>query len=440
MEGWSDTWLDEVTPPRRARRRRWAPHPGSATTQWATSTRDYLRSTPGRLLAITLTLCLVIAAMGYAMATAAHNREEQLSALLRSTEPTANAALNLSTSLSVLDNVATAQLVGSNTLKPQAFHQALDDSAVAAADAAASLTDEYSLQLINSIQRQLPVYAGIVETARANNRQGFPVAVAYFSEASALMRERILPAARELFVHNAGTVEARQHKLLRPHWVGLVLGGAALAGLVAAQWWLWVRTRRRINRGFLLATLLVAVAVGWAGGVDVLASRIADHSVAQVGTPWTSLTAARLQAQESHTKETLATVRRSSLSDANAHFQATLEDVQEAVETYQRNHPEHSVARAEEALRRWDENHTVLVARLAEGDFDAATKQIDTNAFADLDAALGELIASSRAGIRDYIAQALALSRWLDRGVVALAIAAVIALVLGMRPRFREYL
>ena len=46
---------------------------------------------------------------------------------------------------------------------------------------------------IAAIAASLPVYSGLVETARANNRQGFPVGAAYLRDASNLMRGRILP-------------------------------------------------------------------------------------------------------------------------------------------------------------------------------------------------------------------------------------------------------
>jgi hypothetical protein len=50
---------------------------------------------------------------------------------------------------------------------------------------------------------ELPVYSGLIETARANNGQGFPVGAAYLREASDLRRARILPAAGRLYAAEA---------------------------------------------------------------------------------------------------------------------------------------------------------------------------------------------------------------------------------------------
>src|SRR5262249_40318146 len=56
---------------------------------------------------------------------------------------------------------------------------------------------------ISTISTGLPLYAGLVESARANNRQGFPVGAAYLRAASAAMRDDILPAATDLYRHAA---------------------------------------------------------------------------------------------------------------------------------------------------------------------------------------------------------------------------------------------
>src|SRR5436190_893333 len=52
---------------------------------------------------------------------------------------------------------------------------------------------------IAAIAASLPEYTGLVETARANHRQGFPVGAAYLRDASELMRGRILASAGDLY-------------------------------------------------------------------------------------------------------------------------------------------------------------------------------------------------------------------------------------------------
>jgi hypothetical protein len=59
-----------------------------------------------------------------------------------------------------------------------------------------------------TIAAQLPVYTGLVETARTLNRAGLPLGLAYLGSASQLMRTTILPAADELHRTQAAELDA----------------------------------------------------------------------------------------------------------------------------------------------------------------------------------------------------------------------------------------
>src|SRR5262249_34939690 len=63
---------------------------------------------------------------------------------------------------------------------------------------------------VATIAAALPVYSGLVETARANDRQGFPVGAAYLRQASERMRAEILPAAGSLYALAARRLAADQ--------------------------------------------------------------------------------------------------------------------------------------------------------------------------------------------------------------------------------------
>src|SRR5262249_18430550 len=52
------------------------------------------------------------------------------------------------------------------------------------------------------------VYTGIVATARANNRAGRPIGVAYLSDSSAWMQYDILPSAERLYASQSAAVIA----------------------------------------------------------------------------------------------------------------------------------------------------------------------------------------------------------------------------------------
>src|SRR5215472_4047428 len=83
----------------------------------------------------------------------------------------------------------------------------------------------------------LPEYTGLIETARANNRQGFPVGAAYIAQASSLMRSTLLPAARDLYAQeNAQLAAANQQATALPYIAVLVAVIAGLALFFSQRW------------------------------------------------------------------------------------------------------------------------------------------------------------------------------------------------------------
>ncbi|MGY0233747.1 hypothetical protein [Longispora urticae] len=114
------------------------------------------------------------------------------------------------------------------------------------------------------VARNIPVYTGLVETARTNNRQGQPVGAAYLREASGLMQNSMLPAVNRGYqAQNARAAADADRATAFPWWlllVALVVG----AGLVLAQRDLTRRTRRILNPGLVAASLAVMLALGWA--------------------------------------------------------------------------------------------------------------------------------------------------------------------------------
>jgi len=104
-----------------------------------------------------------------------------------------------------------------------------------------------------------------VETARTLNRQDLPLGAAYLREASALMRDALLPAAQDLYrAVSSQLATARDHASAVP-WLALPLALLALIGLVAAQVYLARRTNRVFNVGLVAATAAALVAVLWLG-------------------------------------------------------------------------------------------------------------------------------------------------------------------------------
>jgi hypothetical protein len=116
-----------------------------------------------------------------------------------------------------------------------------------------------------AIATRLPAYTGRVETARTNSRLGNPVGAAYMREASAQMRNEILPAATTIWKDAARRLnEDYRNGTAGRHLTSLALVGALTAlVLVAALVYTARRTNRVLNLGLLGATALAILLVGW---------------------------------------------------------------------------------------------------------------------------------------------------------------------------------
>ncbi|WKS67796.1 hypothetical protein NLL33_05135 [Corynebacterium accolens] len=375
-----------------------------------------------------------------------------------------NAAHHLYSSLSVADTIATTGFVQAGVESEgnrERYNDAIDAASIAATESVLGTTpdDARVRDLVTFIQRELPIYTAMIEKARSNHRAGNAVANSYMSNASSLMREHILPAASELFQLTTAKVNQEQQKLTSPQWVPLSGLLAAVFFLIVAQWWLWRQTRRRFNRGFLTATVLLFLAVFWVALSNLATWSTGHQGFETASRPWDSLTASRIEAQQARTSETLALVLRSSEEDTLERFSGSVESIEKALGAYESalhdddvevNDPE-LIHSARAATEKWQDSHEKLMAALSEGDYDEAVYQAtitdpedgETTAaqsFNELDSELSELIGQARIAMRTYLERGLTAMTAVSSAVFLLTLCAIFAVWLGIRPRLQEYL
>lgn len=481
-----DNWLDEVAGSDRSeegssRRAAWKSVLGEALTGPLGRLRtiySFLATTPGKMVGITVLLSVAIFAAGYSMSESAAQRQNGLDTLLSETEPLSFAAHNLYTNLSLADTIATSGFVRSGSESEESldrYYTAIDRAAIAATQTASGIDPERPNigELITEIQRDLPVYTAMVETARTNARAGNPVGVTYMSNASALMRTDILPNASELFRITSADVAAQQQELTTPQWVPLSGLFAAVFFLVLTQWWLWRATGRRLNRGFLAATVFMVLAILWVSLSNFMTWQAGIRGFEEASKPWDSLTNSRILAQQAQTSETLALVRRESADETHESFNAmtwgvsnALDDMEAAINTSgdsgwgrlggpRINAPasaEDTVLDARRALAAWHDTHGSFEEALNTGDYDEAARLTSTvdlppgatptaaSSATSLDDALSTLIDDARTAMRAFIAEGLAATVAVATAVLLLAFAAVLSVWLGIRARLQEYL
>lgn len=462
-----DSWVDrlEAQPENRSARVRMA-ETFTGPLRWVRRVFDFITTTPGQILGMMLVLTLALLAAGVSMSQTMASRQQSMDVLVNSTEPMSNSAHTLVTSLSQADTIATTAFVQtgiSGETDMNRFMESVDAAVVAANEVLEGTVesdspDDEIQRLVLQIQRDMPVYAGLIERARTNQRIGNPVSVAYMSSGSAVMRERMLVNAAQVFDLTRGQVADEMDRLARPRWVPLSGLGAALLFLLLAQLWLWKIFRRRLNRGFVLATAMMVIAIIWASVANWAVWQSGQRDFARAALPWEALTSARIDAQTTRTDEIFALLRRQSVGETGTSFDSTYQSVSRALDATESAGPATSgekdaalIDSARTDLEHWGNAHAELVRALDEGDFDRAADVIatpDTNAqapstarpYTELDNSLASLIGQARQDMREFIIASLDATKAVSGAVLLLTMLSVLAIWLGIRRRLGEYL
>lgn len=134
---------------------------------------------------------------------------------------------------------------------------ALGDASALAGTSSATAGD------LRTLTNDLPLYTGLVETARTDNRVGFPVGAAYLRDASDLMRRQMLPAAQHVFAGEVAHLRTEQDAATSFPWAFLAVSLLVLGGLIRFEIYLARRTNRLCNIGLLVTTASMAALLGW---------------------------------------------------------------------------------------------------------------------------------------------------------------------------------
>ena len=162
------------------------------------------RITPTRLRAVSLGLAVLVVATGVVTALAAAERHAATAAGWQKSEPLVVGAQAIDSYLSDADTTAAGSFLRSQ-IEPAGLRvRYTSDLARASANLAQGAQeagpDPAVTSSIRTVSVDVPVYAGLVQTATFNEREAFyPLAAAYIGEANNLMQQSILPAATQLY-------------------------------------------------------------------------------------------------------------------------------------------------------------------------------------------------------------------------------------------------
>lgn len=414
------------------------------------TSHDLLRSTPARLVAIGVALLLGTLAVGMVASMVAGDRKQNIDTLLSTTEPLARSSQNLYASLSIADAAAATAFL-SGGVEPSG---ARDRYAQAIGTAAAELVatsdglpgDDLGRRLLTEIATKLPVYTGLVETARANNRVGNPVGTSYLAEASSLMQTDVLPAAEALHTERAAAALAPQSGFGRPPWLALGLLVALIGALVATQIVMARRTRRTFNPGLLFTTAAMAALLAWMLVAGLVSAASAHRAIRDGSEPLSTFATAQILAQQARTQELLQLVRREEKEEHAQLYQDDTAELRQLLDDYSSPVGRDDIDRASQALDNWTASHQRMLGSLEIGDWTAAamttvgSDPADSAAqFDTVDAALAAGADTARSELREDVAQSSRVLSALGPGAAVLTTLAVVGIPVGLWPRLREY-
>jgi hypothetical protein len=416
--------------------------PGVVDTRpYTSSVRRLARTTPGVIGIIALAVAAICVIAGVVTAAQLNGRINERNSVLTRAEPFAYAAQNLYAALSAADAAAASAFLsgGIETAPMRAqYQQALARASSALADATAGTTDIQTRTAMAQISEQLATYTGLVESARANNRQGQVIGSAYLREASSLMQTSLLPGAERIYTGNLATVEEDQQAIGSLPILSLVLLVLALVAIGVASVIMYRRTNRQFNVGLVVSATLVALVIGWVLVATQLAAREIGHS--REGTErFEQLARARILAQQARTDETLELISRGDISAGENSFQSHLDGLNKLVDA--------APATARDAAQKWAASHQKQADAYNGGDYLAAVAQAigpdpaaSATQFATVESSLRDGIEQTRDTMRDRVAAAGAWLALSPTGTLVLMVFAASAAVIGLWPRLKEFL
>ncbi|GHG18617.1 MULTISPECIES: hypothetical protein [Amycolatopsis] len=418
-------------------------------------------TTPGRLTVIAVGLVLLALVAGLVATLSVQDRDDTISGVIDHREPLAAASQQVYRSLSDADATAASAFLSIGTEPPalrQRYERDIAEAGAALAKAASDAADVADAAgPVDVLNQQLPVYTGLVETARANNRLGYPVGASYLREASELMRAKILPAAQDLYRIDTERLIEEQDSATGFPWLATILVVALLAALIVAQVYLTRRTNRLLNVGLVVATAAVVVSLLWGAVALIVQGSLVGSGQDDGSHRVDVLVRARIAALQARADETLTLVARGDggayekdfadkavqlvgqdgqgglLGEARGLIKdgagaAKVDDASKAATDWMKAHGQ---VRDQDNAGAYQEAVNSAVQEDANGGSAPAFRQLDDSLQAAIDVGRQDFLDDTHNGDRALT--------FLAPGLAVLAIVAAAGVTMGIRERLREY-
>ncbi|WP_326690351.1 hypothetical protein OIE63_26560 [Streptomyces sp. NBC_01795] len=442
------------------------PSGGGRRTAWAESVhriRAAAVTEPGRLRLIGAVVATLVVLFGAVTAWQVSDRVEAADAVVDHSQPLSADAARIYRSLADADTSASSGfLAGGDEPRSERrrYEKDVREASELLAAAAANSADSPGAQRqIGTLNRGLPVYTGLVEAARANNRQGLPLGGAYLRHANAKMRGELLPAARKLYT--AETERLGNDYQDAKSWPLLAIGAGVLTlvGLGWAQRRNYRRTNRVFNQGLLGATAASLAVLVWLVGGHAMARSGLGESDTKGASSLAALNEAWIGALQARGDENMTLVARGGGAAYEDSYKKQMADVaggekagdggagelNGALRAADDSAGRSAVQDAKDAVATWKKRHAEARAEDNGGDYEAAVRKVigakdsTGQSFDDVDESLSKASAHEQRQFEDAARSGRGWFGGLAMGAMVLAVLSAAAGLLGIGRRLSEY-
>ncbi|GAB3946670.1 hypothetical protein GCM10029976_074590 [Kribbella albertanoniae] len=431
------TWSPPTPQQTAALQRPGTPAPRGAVAQW-------FEGTPGRMRAFLVLAAAISVVFGLC---AAQGFNQSDGALQRAE---ANAA-QLVRIQAIHTNLVSANADATNAflvggLEPAQQRQHFVDSMASAARlvAEAASAQPADRDALGQLNTTLVTYQGLIEQARANNRQGLPIGSQYLRDANATLQNDSLPLVKALVAANEKRVDTEFGGVGDGFWWVFVGGVLALFILIVTLRWLARRTHRYLNIPILAGAIVVALTMLIGTFALFAASGKATDTREGDYASTLALSRARIAAYDARSNESLTLIARGSGDAYNKAYDESAKVVEDQLRKisgssegaglwalYQQSHADIRDQDVEKG--NWD-----LAVKIATGNA-SATEKNSVEAFDAFDKATAKELENTSSGVSGELKDAR--NGLPPIGWLGLPIGILVALLMawGMSQRLGEY-
>ncbi|MFD6425106.1 hypothetical protein [Streptomyces sp. NPDC060198] len=415
---------------------------------------------PGRLRIVTAVLALLVVAFGAVTAVEATGRAAAADDVVSRSQPLSADAAAVYRSLADADTMAASGFLAGteepSSVRAQYTKDIENASRLLVKAAANTESGTSSGREIRTMNELLPVYTGLVERARANNRLGLPLGGAYLRYANQKMSGELLPAAERLYVAETGRLDTDQRDARQWPLVALAAGFMALTVLAWAQRRDYRRTNRVFSPGLLAATAATAAVLVWLSVGQTLARTELHDAMANGQASLDVLNDARIASLKARANENLTLVARGAVltadgsadqyqTDYASDMDALRKELGEAGKLADDDLGSAPVATAVRSVTEWQKRHADARETDDGGDYEGAlalvigAKDSTGECFSKVDAALETALAHEQEQFDAAAGKGRGALDGLPVGAGVLALLGAVAAITGTGRRLGEY-